>query len=122
MPQHRVLIVEDETLIAMQLHMLLSRAGFEVCGTVDQGEKAVEQARLEKPDVILMDIHLSGIIDGIEAAQQILTFSSAAIIFTTGYSDPKQKEHALALNPAGYLIKPVDLYQIRAILEQWRPE
>jgi DNA-binding NarL/FixJ family response regulator len=63
-----------------------------------------------------MDIRLMGEMDGIEAARQISAFSTAQIIFITGYSDPGLKERALALNPAGYLIKPVELYEIEAVL------
>jgi CheY-like chemotaxis protein len=112
----KFLIVEDETLIAYQLKKSLTRAGYEVCGTVGVGEQAVELARKERPDVILMDIRLLGAMDGIETARQIRTFLSAALIFTTGYMAPELKARASALQPIAYLSKPVDVQEIRASL------
>jgi CheY-like chemotaxis protein len=117
MKKLKFLIVEDETLIALHLKMKLSRAGHIICGLAVSGDEAVHLAHRESPEVVLMDIRLLGAMDGIEAAQQICTFLSTLIIFTTGYADPVLKERALALNPAGYLVKPVDLPQIQAILE-----
>jgi CheY-like chemotaxis protein len=112
----KFLIVEDELIIAILLKSDLVRAGYGVCGMVTNGEQAIRTAQRENPDVILMDIHLLGEMDGIQAAHEISTFSNAQIIFTTGYSDLTQKERAMALNPAAYLIKPVDVHQIAASL------
>jgi len=113
----KFLIVEDETLIALHLKTKLVRAGYVVCGLAVSGEDAVELARKERPEVILMDIRLLGQMDGIEAAQEIGSFLPVRVIFTTGYADPDLKENALALNPAGYLLNPIALPQIQAILE-----
>lgn len=113
----KCLIVEDEFLIAFHLKTTLARAGYEVCEAAISGEQAVEIARRESPDVILMDIRLLGAMDGIEAAQRIRAFSFAHIIFTTGYSDPNLKERAMVLKPAAYLSKPVNVNQIKAILQ-----
>ena len=113
----RILIVEDELIIAALLKFGLVKAGFGVCGMVTSGEQAIQTTQKENPDVILMDIHLLGQIDGIEAAYQISTFSKARIIFTTGYSDLGQKERAMAENPAAYLVKPVDVRQIAVSLQ-----
>jgi DNA-binding NarL/FixJ family response regulator len=119
MKQLTFLIVEDEALIAMNLKTGLLRAGHRVCGVAGKAEQAVEMARREHPDVILMDIRLLGETDGIEAARQIATFSSAPVIFTTGYSNPALKERAMALKPAAYLVKPVDVRQIHTVLEPY---
>ncbi len=113
----KFLIVEDESLVAFQLKKGLTRAGHTVCGMAASGEQALAVAREENPQVILMDINLLGAMDGIEAARQISKFLSASIIFTTGYADSGLKERAMALHPAAYLSKPVDVPQIRAVLE-----
>ncbi len=117
MKKLRCLIVEDEALIAFQLKTNLTRSGYDVCGVATRGEQAVEAARVENPEVILMDIRLLGVMDGIEAAQHIKVFCPAHIIFTTGYSDPRLKERAMALSPVAYLVKPVSVSQITAALE-----
>jgi DNA-binding NarL/FixJ family response regulator len=116
MSKPKILIVEDEALIALHLQMKLSQAGYDVCRPVARGGDAIEQARKENPAVILMDIRLIGEMDGIEAARQITVFSSAMIIFTSGYSDAGLKARALALNPAAYLLKPVDVGDIDTII------
>ena len=113
----RILIVEDELIIATLLKAGLVKAGYGVCGMATNGEQAIQTAQKENPDVILMDIHLLGQMDGIEAAHEINRFSKAKIIFTTGYSDLGQKERAMAENPAAYLVKPVDVRQIAVSLQ-----
>lgn len=116
MEKIKVLIVEDEVLIALPLKMELRRAGYEVLGPIVSGEEAIESAKNENPDVVLMDIRLMGSMDGIEAARQIGTFSSARIIFTTGYQDSDVKERAMVLRPAAYLTKPIVWRQIAQVI------
>jgi YesN/AraC family two-component response regulator len=113
----KIVIVEDEILIGAILKMDLEIAGYNIFGPVGTGEKAIEICRNEDPDVILMDIRLIGEMDGIEAAQIIGTFSSAKIIFTTGYQDVEVKERAIVLKPAAFLNKPVDTHKIDSIIK-----
>ncbi len=113
----RILIVEDEVLIAMYLAMELKQAGYEVCKQVATGEEAVIIAQEEAPDVILMDIRLAGEIDGIEAARQIQACSEIPIIFMTGYSNNAVEERARKLNPLAYCAKPIRIYEIQSILD-----
>lgn len=113
----KVLIVEDEVLMALPLKTGLNRAGYEVCGMVVSGAEAIEAANKENPDVILMDIRLMDAMDGIEAARQIRTFSSARIIFITGYQDLELKERALALKPTAYLTKPIGWNDVASIIQ-----
>ncbi len=120
MEKLKILIVEDESLIALALKHSLIRAGYEVCELVASGEQAIESAKKESPDVILMDTRLRGGMDGIEAARQIGNFSSATIIFTTGYQYPSLKGRAMALNPAAYLVKPVEIYEIEQAIHSAR--
>jgi DNA-binding NarL/FixJ family response regulator len=121
MRKYKILIVEDEFLIALDLKQNLKRTSFDVCGTAAEGEEAVEKAKSSDPDVILMDINLMGKIDGIDAAKQIGEFSSALIIFTTGYQDPKLRERASELKPAAYLIKPISIREIETIIRSALP-
>lgn len=110
----RFLIVEDEVLIAMCLELELMQTGFTVCRRVTSGEEAIVAAVQEHPDVILMDIRLTGTLDGIEAAQQIHSVSSIPIIFITGYPDKDVIERARQQHPIGFFIKPVQMQQIQS--------
>ena len=118
MQKIKILIVEDESLIALYLQKKLTQQGYDVCMLAARGEEAVNCAQSENPDVILMDIRLDGDIDGIEAARQVMSFSSAKIIFVTGQTNPEIKEKALALKPAAFLAKPVTIHDIQSVLKQ----
>lgn len=104
----RVLIVEDEALIAMNLESLIEDFGFEVCAVAAMGAEAVTFARALHPEVILMDVNLIGDMDGIEAARQIREAVDARIIFVTAYgsADVLARIHAAAPD-APILSKPV---------------
>ncbi len=115
-----IMIVEDESLIAMVLQRMLTDDGWTICAKVSTGEEAVESVKTADPCLILMDIRLSGAMDGIEAAQQIQAFSNASIVFMTGYSDPAMRQRAEVLNPLGYLIKPVGMRDLEPLLEALR--
>jgi two-component system, response regulator PdtaR len=115
----RVLLAEDEALIALPMQMLLEQAGYEVVGPVTTAAAVLDsldslQAKSELPEVVLMDISLQGATDGIEAAHQINARygDSIALIFLTGRSDDQMRERAAGASPAGYLIKPCMFEQI----------
>jgi YesN/AraC family two-component response regulator len=116
MDDQKLLIVEDEILIGLSLKMDLEQAGYLVIGPASSGPDAINTARNENPSIILMDIRLMGEMDGIEAAGQIRDFSSAKIIFNTGYQDNAIRERAMKLNPAGFLSKPIKPNQVDAII------
>ena len=113
----KILIAEDELLIAQCLKMELESNGYEVCKFITEGEEAIETAKKEEPDIILMDIHLSGKMDGIEAARQIIEHKNIPIIFMTGFSDINVQKRAHEINPVGYLEKPVEVYEVTPIIE-----
>jgi DNA-binding response OmpR family regulator len=115
----KILIVEDEAIIAFQLKIHLSREGFEVCDTVGTAEQSVQSARQFSPDLILMDIHLRGKITGIEAMQEIRTFSQAPVIFMTGYPNEEVKDSAIRFQPADYLVKPIGSVALVKAIERW---
>ena len=103
----RVLIVEDEILIAMHLEATVEDMGLEVCGIVATGADALNMAASTQPDLILMDINLRGAMDGIEAARQVCDGSDTRIIFVTAYGDPQTLRRIKAATPhAPVLHKP----------------
>ena len=113
----RVLIVEDEIIIAQDLMARLKRLGYSILGPATTGAAAIELAKLERPDVILMDISLGGDIDGIEAAAQIKSFSNVPVIYVTAFSDDAVLDRAKPTTPSGYLIKPFVERELKATIE-----
>ncbi|MCB0323147.1 MAG: response regulator [Bdellovibrionales bacterium] len=111
-----VLVVEDQLLLALEIEQNLERAGFSVCGRVPDGESAVERARSLRPDLVLMDIGLSGALDGIEAAQHVRGLG-IPVIFLTAYSDERTVDRAIAADPYGYLVKPFSEAELRAAVQ-----
>lgn len=113
----KVLIVEDESLVAMEIESALKKSDFETCAVVDDGEKAIELAKKCKPDVVLMDIYLNGHINGIEACKKIKNLYGIPVIFLTAYSDKTTMDEAIGCLPDGYLIKPFRRAELFASVE-----
>ena len=104
----RVLIVEDELLVAWHLESLSREQNFEVCGLVPDGDGAIEQAVDLQADLVLMDIRLAGRMDGIEAARRIREQRDIPIIFITAHGDPETREKIeKALPGTPVLAKPI---------------
>ncbi len=102
----RILIVEDEMIIAMEIRATLKKLGYEVAGSVISGFDAIQTAADKMPDLVLMDIRLKGEMDGIDAAKKIMELYDIPVIFLTGNSDRTTVERAVAIKPAGFLTKP----------------
>lgn len=102
----RILITEDERLIAEDLKQTLQGLGHEIVAIETTGEKAVESAKEFNPDIIFMDIKLEGKLSGIEAAKEIRGAIKTAIIFCTAYSDDLTLLQLSTLSPEGYITKP----------------
>lgn len=117
MEKARILIVEDEGIIARDLEESLTSLGCEVVSLEVSGEKAVERASREKPDLVLMDIVLQGPLDGIEAAAEIRSRLDIPVIYLTAYTDSKVMERAKVTEPFGYLIKPFDNRELSFAIE-----
>ena len=113
----RVMIVEDESLVALEISEAVEQYGFEIVGICADGACAVSMAEEERPDLVLMDIRIKGEIDGIETAQKILQKYRISVIFLTAFSDEKHIESAVALNPLGYLVKPIRTAELYALLK-----
>ena len=113
----RVLIVEDDAMIAWDMSLSLEAAGFQVCGIVSTGAAALEQAMAGGLDVVLMDVNLKEGMDGIETARALRERGTQApVIFVTGFGDPETSERIRAINPNGYLLKPVMPEELEAAI------
>jgi len=113
----KILIVEDEALIALQLEEQLERFGYKVISQVTFGEEVLEEVKKSLPDLIMMDINLKGEMTGIEAAHQVRSFSNIPIIFLTAYGDKKMLEEAKQTSPHGFLTKPFRSQELNAAVE-----
>ena len=101
----RILIAEDETIIRMDLRALLEAAGFEICAEARDGEEAVELARAEEPDLVVLDVKMPRL-DGIEAAKRILEERPIPIVMVTAYGERELVARAVEAGVFGYLVKP----------------
>jgi signal transduction histidine kinase len=102
----KVLIVEDEAIVAADLAHKLEHLGYRVSGSVPSGEQAIAVAGERRPDIVLMDIRLSGSLDGIETAEQMRRAHGIPVIYLTAHSDPDTITKALGTDPFGYILKP----------------
>ena len=116
--EKRVLIAEDEVLVARYLVMELEKAGHTVCAFVASGEEAVQQAGVHHPDCLIMDINLNGAVNGIDAVEKIRETMKIPVIFMTGYTRGEFYEAARRLNPAAYLKKPIETDELISILNR----
>ncbi|MFW6240837.1 MAG: response regulator, partial [Thermodesulfobacteriota bacterium] len=112
-----ILIVEDELLVGMYTRKLLERMGYQVLAVETTGEGALNQAVTGKPDLILMDVALQGERDGLETAEAIRGHVDTPIIFSTAYADERMLAQANRLEPAGYLLKPLEPRQLLVTVE-----
>ena len=117
MTESRILVVEDEAIVAMGIKQKLEDLGHQVVDVVFTGENAVETALKMEPDLILMDIVLKGNMDGIEAAAKIRNQLDIPVIYLTAYSDEEILERARMTEPYGYIIKPFKKSELNANIE-----
>ena len=113
----RIVIVEDEVIITIQLEERLKKMGYQVVGRARSGQEAMETARSLNPDLILMDIIMPGNMDGIEAAEKIKRELDIPVIFLTSYADDTLINRAKKAEPFGYILKPYQEYEIKAAIE-----
>ena len=113
----RLMVVDDEAVIAMQLEDHLQSMKYDVVGTASSAEESVSMARKLCPDLILMDIVMEGKLDGIDAARMIKEEMDIPIIFLTAYADDKVVNRAMQAEPFGYIVKPFRENEIKANIE-----
>lgn len=113
----RILIAEDEAVTALDLKRELIALGYEVTGIADNASDAMNAAAAQKPDLVLMDIHLSGSMDGIVAASAIRGSENLPVVFLTAHSDQTTLDRALLASPFGYILKPFQVRELKVTIE-----
>jgi diguanylate cyclase (GGDEF)-like protein/PAS domain S-box-containing protein len=113
----KVMLVEDERIVAFDLTRQLERFGYSVGAVVSSGEQAIREAARERPNLVLMDIHLEGKMDGIDAALAIRADHQIPVIFLTAYAEDDTLHRALASRPFGYLVKPCEGRELHATIQ-----
>jgi signal transduction histidine kinase/AmiR/NasT family two-component response regulator len=113
----RILVVEDETIVAENIRKKLNDLNYIVVGVESTGEAAIAQAEILRPDLILMDIGLAGRIDGVVAAGRIRNRFDIPVLYLTAYADEEVLERAKLTEPAGFLIKPFERRELRTTIE-----
>ena len=113
----KILIVEDEAVIAIRLQERLTAMGYHIIGMSYSSEEAMEQARRLRPDVILMDIMIPGKMDGIAVANSVKTELDIPVIFLTAFSEDKIIDRAKQAEPYGYIVKPFQDRELKACVE-----
>ncbi len=113
----RVLVVEDEMIVARDIENRLNNLGYTVVGLASTGEEAVRSALGNVPDLVLMDIMLKGEMDGIQAAEQINRELDIPIVYLTAYADETTLERAKITGPFGYIVKPFEQRGLHTTIE-----
>lgn len=113
----RILVVEDETIVSMDIQNSLRLLGYEVAGAATSGPEAIGKADQTMPDLVLMDIILKGEMDGVEAARAIHARLGIPVIFLTACADEKTLERAKVTEPFGYMIKPFEERELHSHIE-----
>jgi signal transduction histidine kinase len=113
----KVLIVEDEAIVAADLANKLEHLGYRVIASVPSGEDAITIAGEQRPDIVLMDIRLSGPLDGIETAERMRRAHAIPVVYVTAHSDPDTLTKALGTDPFGYVLKPFVDRELRTQIE-----
>ncbi|MDF5711060.1 MAG: response regulator [Nostoc sp. S4] len=117
MPNAKILVVEDEAIVAKDLQYRLNKFGYTVPIIASSGEEAINKALEISPDLVLMDIRLKGQMDGIEAAQKIYKSFDIPVIYLTAYADEQTLERAKVTEPFGYLLKPFREKELQTNIE-----
>ncbi|MTJ82095.1 MAG: EAL domain-containing protein [Telmatospirillum sp.] len=113
----KVLVVEDERIVALHLRQQLGRLGYEVVAVAFSGEQALRQAGEHRPHVVLMDIHLEGSVDGIDTAREIGRQFHIPVIFLSAHSEEPTIERARATGPFGYILKPFSERELHVTIQ-----
>ena len=117
MARNKILIVEDDAILAMHLQDILNRQGYDVLETISTGERVFQAVADFQPDLVLMDIELAGEMNGITAAEQLAAVTDVPVVFLTGYSQDVLVQQAKIAAPYGYLVKPVPDRELIATIE-----
>ncbi|MBT9505120.1 response regulator [Rhodoferax sp.] len=113
----RVLVVENEAIVALDIRLQLVELGYEPVGQTMRGGRAVHLAGQLRPDLVLMDIKLADSIDGVAAAQAIQTLYAIPVVFLSAFSEHEVMARARLVKPYGYIVKPFSQWEMRTVME-----
>lgn len=113
----KVIVVEDESIVAEDIRRTLIKLGYAVPAVVSSGEAAIKKVEEHIPDLVMMDIVLKGGMDGIETAKQIRSRFNIPIVYLTAFSDEKILDRAKITEPFGYIIKPFKERELKINIE-----
>ena len=113
----KILVVEDEGIVAADIENSLLDLGYAVSAITNSGERAIEKARELLPDLVLMDIMLMGKLDGIDAGEHIRTHFDIPVVYLTAYSDRVTLQRAKLTEPFGYILKPFEARELAPTIE-----
>jgi signal transduction histidine kinase len=116
-PASKILIVEDEGIVAFNLQQRLQHLGYQITGTAESGAEGLALVSQERPDLVLMDIHIQGEMDGIELAAALNRDFALPVIYLTAYSEDATLERARSTRPYGFLIKPFSERELHATVQ-----
>lgn len=112
-----ILIVEDESIVALEISKFIQELGYSVCGTASSAEKAYAIVEKEQVDLILMDVRIKGDEDGITCAQKIHESRAIPIIYISAFSDDATLDRAILTNPVAYLTKPFNRQELKVAIK-----
>ncbi len=113
----RILVVEDESIVAFNLQQRLSMLGYDVPAIAVSGQESIDLVAQTRPDLVLMDIHIQGDMDGIEVAAKLRETHAVPVIYLTAYSEDSTLERARKTQPYGYLLKPFSERELHATIQ-----
>jgi PAS domain S-box-containing protein len=116
-PPPRLLIVEDEAIVVTDIAIRLKQLGYEVVGIASSGEESISMAATAHPDLVLMDIHLRGAMDGVAAAREMRARFRIPVVFLTAYAEGVTFQRAKEAEPLGYVLKPFDDRELRIAID-----
>lgn len=117
MANEKILIVEDELIVAQSLENQLRKLGYNIAGKAGYGQEAIDLAGQTNPDMVLMDIKLSGSMDGVEAAEHINKKFGIPVVFLSAFADKETLQRAKITDPYGYIVKPFELRKLYTTIE-----
>ena len=114
----RIVLVEDEAIPALDMAQRLRRLGYQVVAVASSGPQAVEYALTRAPDVVLMDIHLHGAMDGVDAARHIQAAAPIPVIYVSATVDATTRERIQSTEAAGFIPKPIHFPTLHRVLQR----
>jgi two-component system, response regulator PdtaR len=114
----KVLVVEDDQILAIVQTRYLQKMGFMVVASVSNGLAAINAVKELSPDIIIMDVRIEGEMDGVDTMKEIQKFSSVPVIYSTGNSEPSILNKATETNMKGFLVKPINYNELEELINK----